>query len=114
MLGEQLLSGSENHVGSWNFGPPQDNVYTVGEVVDYIVKLWGKGEVQHKKRNIFYESNLLQLDCTKSITQLGWKPSLDFEKSFSFVTDWYNYLNKNKDNDMYAFCVKQINEYINL
>jgi CDP-glucose 4,6-dehydratase len=114
MLGEQLLSGSENHVGSWNFGPPQDNIFTVGEVVEYIIRLWGKGEMQNKNNNMFSESNLLQLDCTKSITQLGWKPSLDFKSSFRFVTDWYKYLKENDNIDMYQFCVDQINEYENI
>ena len=111
MLGEKLLNGSKEYVGSWNFGPSQENVYTVNDVVNHIIDLWGDGQVNIQESPGFNESNLLQLDCTKSRTQLGWKPTLSFEESFRYTTDWYKYLKEDTSRDMYQFCVSQITKY---
>ena len=111
MLGEKLINNSKEHIGSWNFGPSQENVFTVDDVVKLIIELWGDGQVKIQETSTFSESNLLQLDCTKSITQLGWKPALDFENSFRYTTNWYKYLKEDTKRDMYQFCVKQIVEY---
>ena len=111
MLGEKLIKGSKKYVGSWNFGPSQENVYTVNDVVNHIIDLWGDGQVNIQESPGFNESNLLQLDCTKSRTQLGWKPTLSFEDSFRYTTDWYKYLKEDTSRDMYQFCVSQISKY---
>ena len=111
MLGEKLINNSKEHIGSWNFGSSQENVFTVEDVVKLIIELWGDGQVKIQETSTFSEINLLQIDCTKSITQLGWKPALDFENSFRYTTNWYKYLKEDTKRDMYQFCVKQIVEY---
>jgi CDP-glucose 4,6-dehydratase len=113
MLGEKLYGGDREFSTSWNFGPNLDRAYNVEEVTREIIKTWGSGELDIRKNADFHECGLLQLDCAKARTFLKWVPLLNFEECIRFTTEWYQHLNQgdNTNKDMYAFGIKQINEY---
>ena len=86
-------------------------VISVKELVELIIKKWGYGNVVIKKDTSKPEAGLLYLDCTKSKTQLGWKPKLDIRETINNIVEWYkNYENE----DVYTLCAKQIKEYEDL
>ncbi len=111
LLGEKLLQGMKEFSGSWNFGPSIEKAHTVQDVVKKIITNWGSGDLLIEQNNKFHENKLLQLDCTKSRMELGWKPVLSFEEIIRFTTEWYKYLYPNQETDMHDFCLKQIEEY---
>jgi len=114
LLGEQLLSGDSEFCSGWNFGPSLDETHTVQEVAEEILKYWGDGEIQTEAVEQFHESSLLQLDCTKARLMLGWEPTLTFEESIKFTTEWYKSNYDQPKNEMYSFGVQQIQRYQDL
>ena len=88
LLSDALLAGSGS--GAWNFGPPPQNVVSVGDVADLAARLWGadaRWEVDGDDHP--HEAAFLTLDSTKARTQLGWRDRLDVEKSIAWVVEWH-------------------------
>jgi CDP-glucose 4,6-dehydratase len=97
--------------GSWNFGPHSEDMFTVQEITEKIIKFWGSGEYRSSKNKDTdkQEENILLLDCNKSYRYLKWKPILSLDESIKFTIDWY------KEEELnYAFDVDQINKYLEL
>ncbi len=108
MLAQQQYEGKEMSSG-WNFGPDAESRIPVKDIVASMISKWGSGTmvIQQDKSNK-HEATLLHLDCTKSKTQLGWKPYIDIQKTISYIVDWYqNFENE----DPYDLCVKQIGQF---
>src|SRR6185295_15564484 len=42
IIGEKLLEGNSDVVGPWNFGPVNENEFTVRSIVEAATSLWGK------------------------------------------------------------------------
>ena len=75
MLCEALYSQPDLKSGSYNFGPNQDQLYTVGDMADLIC-----GKSKDDGIQLFYEAGLLSLDSTKSKVKLGWAPVYGIER----------------------------------
>ena len=43
----------------------------------------------NKKQKVFFESELLRLNCKKAKRLLNWNAILKFEELISMVADWY-------------------------
>ena len=53
--------------GSWNFGPDQDKIKSVLDMVQVLQKFWrGKSKVKIQRDKSFHEANILRLDNTKN------------------------------------------------
>ena len=88
LLSDSLLAGSG--AGAWNFGPPPQNVVSVGDVADIAARLWGanaRWEVDGDDHP--HEAAFLTLDSTKARTELGWRDRLNVEESISWVVEWH-------------------------
>lgn len=88
LLSDSLLAGGGS--GAWNFGPPPQNVVSVGDVADIAARLWGvdaRWEVDGDDHP--HEAAFLTLDSTKARTQLGWRDRLDVAKSIGWVVEWH-------------------------
>jgi CDP-glucose 4,6-dehydratase len=107
MIAKEQYEG-KNLSGGWNFGPDKKSMLTVKEVVEAIIKKWGKGNISIQKDISKHEAGLLYLNCNKSKTKLGWHPKLDIYETVDYITEWYqNY----KTEDPYKLCIKQIKNY---
>ncbi|MBU2510659.1 CDP-glucose 4,6-dehydratase [bacterium] len=112
LLGQKLLEKSGGFTEGWNFGPSMEECHTVLEVAELIVKLWGAGETKVTgNQQAFYESTLLQLDCTKARVKLGWHQTLNTKESLEFTVNWYKHLKNHPDADMFDFCAEQLENY---
>lgn len=107
--------------GAWNFGPNQSDAKSVIDIVKSLESMIR--DYQKTNSNSIlnipkfeiddsdhpHEANYLKLDISKVNSQLGWYPFWSLEISLSKIVEWTEaYLQKE---DMYSFCLKQIEEY---
>ena len=114
-LAATLKKNKKLHGEAFNFGPNDNNNYNVLFVVKLMRKYWNKvsWKVAKKRKNIFYESNLLKLNTNKARTKLKWKSVLTFNETISMVAKWYkNYYSNSKN--IYQTSFEQIKKYENL
>ena len=113
MLAKVLLENPTDFSGGWNFGPNQNSVKTVQDVVELAANNWSvNAEWEPSHENHIHEASLLQLNSSKAKSQLGWKPLTDFEKGVSETIRWYKEYYRNNV-DMKAVTLQQIEKYEN-
>ena len=79
-------------------------------VVRRLVEYYGKGEVvDASDPNAVHENTLLNLDVTKAYVMLQWEAKWGLTDAVQKTVDWYK--EALHSNDMYDFCVKQIEEH---
>jgi len=111
LLGAKVMAEPAKYADAWNFGPYPHDVEPVETVADKMIQYFGKGEwkgLSHNNKS--HEANLLTLDITKSLSKLGWKPTLNLDETIFMTVDWYK--KYNRGTDMYELCRNQINEYM--
>ena len=92
-LAAKLYLKPDNFSGSWNFGPSSSEIRTVRDVANSIINAMGRGKIEVVGSQIdHHEANLLQLNCDKANSDLGWHPRWGVEKTLSATADWYKSL----------------------
>ncbi len=90
LLGQKLLQGKKEYATQFNFGPPADDVKSVGEIMREAVLLWPQiKSVTQKSANAPHEARSLTLDCSKARLMLDWIPVWDFNVAIKKTIDWY-------------------------
>ena len=112
ILGEKIYKEPKRYSGPWNFGTTTNTVTNVLKIVKEIVKFWGKGKINFKKNQKYYEQINLQLNINKSKKILKWKPKYSITKSIHVTIDWYKKVLIEKYN-VEKITTKQIKEYMN-
>ena len=110
-LGALMLQDSKKYNSGWNFGPKDTDVLNVEEILKFSIKAWGKGNIEMNKDIQPHEANLLKLDISKVKTYLRWHPVYDVHKAVDKTIQWYKTYYENKNQEMYDYTLKQINEY---
>ena len=96
LVGEKILSQKLEKGVNFNFGPLEDEIYTVEEVIEEFKKRWHNLNVNLIKTS-FYESKHLMIDSSKAREILKWQSIWDFNKSIQMTIEWYDsYVNKNE------------------
>lgn len=110
-LAAELLNGNQRALGSWNFGPPDDNVKRVDDLVAELVSAWGSGSWEHTPEpGAVHEAKLLTLSCEKAERELGWTPRWDFRETVHRVANWYKAVQAG--GDAAALCRRDIQDYM--
>jgi CDP-glucose 4,6-dehydratase len=114
LLGAALWQDPQRYSGAWNFGPDDGSHLTVAEMADRLVKYWGDGSWNDlSDPQALHEANLLKLNCDKAHAELHWHSALTIDECLQMTADWYKkYYMENQNADVYAFCVSQINSYM--
>ena len=107
LLGKKLYNDPESFSGAWNFGPDENSIITVEELVDKVIRRWGSGSwTDISESDKPHETTILKLDTTKSKHILGWRPRLSIDRAIEYLVSWYK-----ADTVDYNFNVAQISDY---
>ena len=90
-LGERLVADGPAYGEAWNFGPPEELVVPVGELVAQLVTAWGAGATwtSTAQPGSPAEAQLLRLDAIKARTRLAWRSLLSIETSLAWIAEWH-------------------------
>ena len=93
MLMRNLYTEGNAWSGPWNFGPLPANLQSVESLARKAVTAWGSGSVKKEpSKKPRHEAGLLNLDISKTINILGWKPALTFEETIDWTMREYRFL----------------------
>lgn len=112
MLGMKLDTEPLTFSCAYNFGPYITDTLSVQDMVKLAIEQWGTGNYDIKKeQNQPHEANLLKLDISKAVSELGWTPKYTAVIAVQKTVEWYKafYYNRNEVNDILQ---KQILEFI--
>jgi CDP-glucose 4,6-dehydratase len=113
MLGEKLLDSKIDFASSWNFGPEENEILAVEQVLEYSKNIWNKINFEYEiGSKQLHEAGLLSLNIDKAKNILAWSPNWNNVKSITKTIEWYkdfytsNKLNTDSDlkNYINAIC----------
>ncbi len=107
---ENAYKDPNKYSEAWNFGPEDENIRTVKNIVDEISKNIPINNVNYENTTNFHETSTLKLNISKVKNHLNWLPRWGFKKTIKETCDWYKtYMSKG---DIKEITIKQINEYL--
>jgi CDP-glucose 4,6-dehydratase len=75
---------------AWNVGPRPDGAWTVGRLVDEVIRLRGEGSWRDcSDPRTPHEARLLTLTSDKAYLRLGWAPTWDLPRALRETVAWY-------------------------
>lgn len=111
LLASRLFLEGKKYQGGWNFGPDEEQVFKVEQLVQKLSALSGYTDFHIiESMDRLKESELLHLNTTKSKSLLGWKPVLDFEKTVELTH--MGYLAQIKGLDIYQSRQSELDFYL--
>ena len=88
MLVNRLLDEQSN-LGSFNIGPAQESIATVGQIADIVADLWGPGNrIVTDNTQQPPEAELLTLDSSRARSFLGWSDRLPLRDALEWTVQW--------------------------
>ena len=112
ILAKKQFENPKKYSGAWNFGNKSKSVVTVSQIVEYIINFWGSGRLEKLSKNNVYEQQNLQLNSSKAIKLLKWKPTYNIKQSVKVTTQWYYDVLKEKKSPSFV-TNQQIQDYMN-
>jgi CDP-glucose 4,6-dehydratase len=114
-LAMRLYEMNIENYEAWNFGPNTNDIYCVEDVVNLFYSRVGRGTMStisknRSESNSGHEAGLLQLNCDKAISKLGWTPRWSTEKAILETATWFDEFLK-KEKSIIAVSRAQIKEY---
>lgn len=89
-LAERLWHDPVTYGEAWNFGPADDDIKPVSEIVSRITNIWGDGaRWELIPSDAPHEAGLLKVDASKARARLGWQPMLHLDVGLDWTCDWY-------------------------
>ena len=114
LLGALMYEDRAKYSSAWNFGPNDESIILVEDLVKLIIKYWGSGSYTVDTLNHPHEASLLKLDASKARALLGWKSIYDVYEAVEKTISWYrNFYNGMGKEELYGFTVEKILEYVN-
>jgi CDP-glucose 4,6-dehydratase len=110
ILCDRLLAQKRCCETAYNFGPEDEDSWSVERIATQAVNMWGDGASWTRDRDPgAHEARYLRLDPSKARLELGWEPRLKIERALEWTLDWYRACVREKV--MQEFTFKQIAEY---
>ncbi len=110
-LALNLSKNKELNNEAFNFGPSDENNFTVLDLINQIKLMNNNFKFKIKKSSINDESILLKLNCEKSLKILGWSSVLNFYETILFTFEWYQEFYKGNKKNIKIITKNQINLY---
>jgi CDP-glucose 4,6-dehydratase len=91
MLAQACYQEGAKFSGAWNFGPDEQDIVPVAEVLTEFCKHWPGAEwkTPSSPQNAVHEATLLKLDCSKAKAQLNWQPRSHLAQCLRLTSEWY-------------------------
>lgn len=96
-LAQKMYIDGISYSEGWNFGPGEDGVLDVENVVKYAVAFWGSGEYYITPDADYHEAQLLKLDPSKARAKLGWATKIPVRDAIRSTIEWYKAFYSNED-----------------
>ena len=86
----QALAEQEASSVAYNFGPSNETLWSVGDVVQRALLAWGAETTPRQADKDMYrpESASLRLDSSLAQQDLGWHPALDTDQAITWTVEW--------------------------
>ena len=108
-LAEKIIITPEK-AQAYNFGPADQSLASVQEVIEIARKYYGKGEVSFQKiKQGPHEADWLSLNIQKASIELGFEPKWNLQETIQHTIEWYKDFSNGED--PIALCHKQIDIY---
>lgn len=109
-LAQALVEQGETVALAWNFGPDNEGLVSVGELVDRLSKRWpGRVSWTVEPAEQPREAGLLALDSSQAHARLGWRPRWTLQQAIERTLDWHQAWQTGED--MQTFSRAQIAAY---
>ncbi|WP_226666198.1 CDP-glucose 4,6-dehydratase [Metabacillus litoralis] len=108
LLTSQILSQGPEFSGAWNFGPGDEGIISVENLVSLVVENWGEGIWTIDQQTDVHEAKLLSLDISKAKHKLNWTPRWGINETIEKTVHWYK---SYKNCEIFSLCTNQIEEY---
>lgn len=110
LLAERLLEAKPQFATAFNFGPSDDDAWSVERVASKLADLWGPGAawIQDGDPGV-HEAGYLSLDSSKARFELHWLPRLKIDTALEWTADWYRAWERGQP--IQAFTMEQISAY---
>ncbi|MDC1358658.1 CDP-glucose 4,6-dehydratase, partial [Gammaproteobacteria bacterium] len=109
LLAQKLGENQDVFSEAWNFGPEENDCWSVGKIVTRVCDITQKGSWDTPVIDQPHEASLLKLDSSKAKARLGWMPRWNVSEALKKTIEWYQ--KSLSGDDMYEFSVTQIMEY---
>jgi len=109
LLAQKLGENQDVFSEAWNFGPEENDCWSVGKIVTRVCDITQKGSWDTPVIDQPHEASLLKLDSSKAKSRLGWMPRWNVSEALKKTIEWYQ--KSLSGDDMYEFSVTQIMEY---
>jgi len=111
LLAEKMWEDGKKFSQGWNFGPTKDDEKPVKWITEFIKNNTDK-KINFELDSLDqpHEEKYLRLDCTKAMSDLGWKSKMNIEKTLIWTLNWYFAYMEGKN--MNELSEKQIDEFI--
>ena len=92
LLGKSEFKEEDNTLPTFNFGPTEQEIYTVEELTQMMIKEWGTGQFQlAQPSDNQLESTYLRLDVQKAKDHLMWQAAYSTQDAVKATIDWYKH-----------------------
>lgn len=109
LLGRRLFEGGTECAQGWNFGPRENEMLSVAEIVKRFKSNWDVFSYEFQsEQDQPHEAGLLKLDCSLAWQKLGWRPIWTAETAINKTVDWYKSFYEEDE----ILCNKHIQDYI--
>jgi CDP-glucose 4,6-dehydratase len=96
--------------GAWNFGPVEQATTRVADIADILVRHWAAGASWKSAAEPSIPETLrLEIDSSKAVAELGWKPKWPLDVALARAITWYRDFYAGKD--MLETTAKQLDEH---
>ncbi|KXK67228.1 CDP-glucose 4,6-dehydratase, partial [Pseudomonas monteilii] len=89
LLAASLYEQGQRYAGAWNFGPGDDDMRSVGEVVQLLAGQWPLAPGVKVETSDLHEAGLLRLDSSRARQLLGWRPRWTLNECLERTLGWH-------------------------
>jgi len=107
---EHAYKDPKKYSEPWNFGPENENIRTVQNIIEEISKNIILKSINYENNTNLHETTTLKLNILKAKEKLKWIPKWGFKKTIKETCDWYKSYISNEN--LEEVTIKQIYEYL--